>query len=105
MRIRRFGPAPTSTVLARVIVDATGERYSVELVALPRLATVGDLYEAELPRRLGFPLTLVPGAATVTVDEVRYPFRNGWARLAIAEFPPGTPAKLIIRPESSKTAP
>jgi hypothetical protein len=46
-----------------------------------------------------------PGASSVTVDETRYPFRNGWARLGVAEFAPGTPAKLLIRPEAEKGAP
>jgi hypothetical protein len=45
-----------------------------------------------------------PGASSVTVEEQRYPFRNGWARLGVAEFPAGTPAKLIIRPEAGSAA-
>ncbi|MGB7157033.1 MAG: hypothetical protein WBD40_03135 [Tepidisphaeraceae bacterium] len=45
-----------------------------------------------------------PGAASVTVDEPRYPFRNGWARLGVATFAPGTPAKLIIRPATNAKA-
>jgi hypothetical protein len=44
------------------------------------------------------------GASSVIVEELRYPFRNGWARLGVAEFPAGTPAKLIIRPETQKIA-
>jgi hypothetical protein len=39
------------------------------------------------------------GAASVTVEDMRYPFRNGWARLGIAEFPVGVTPRLIIRPE------
>ncbi|HEV2292862.1 MAG TPA: glycoside hydrolase family 88 protein [Tepidisphaeraceae bacterium] len=46
-----------------------------------------------------------PGASSVTVADARYPFRNGWARLGVAEFPAGTPAKLLIRPEPAKGAP
>jgi hypothetical protein len=39
------------------------------------------------------------GAASVTVEDMRYPFRNGWARLGIAEFPVGVTPRLMIRPE------
>ena len=46
-----------------------------------------------------------PGASSVTIEEPRYPFRNGWARLGLADFPAGTPAKLVIRPEAGKAAP
>jgi hypothetical protein len=46
-----------------------------------------------------------PGASSVTVEEQRYPFKNGWARLGVAEFAPGTPARLVIRPETAKAAP
>ena len=46
-----------------------------------------------------------PGAASVTVEPDRYPFRNGWARLGVAEFHAGTPAQLVIRPEIEKVAP
>jgi hypothetical protein len=40
------------------------------------------------------------GATSVTVDNARYPFRNGWAKLGIAEFPAGVTPKLVIRPEA-----
>ncbi len=46
-----------------------------------------------------------PDASSVTVEDARYPFRNGWARLGFAEFPAGAPAKLIIRPVIEKVAP
>ncbi len=43
-----------------------------------------------------------PGAGSISVEEARYPFRNGWARLGVAEFPAGTRAKLIIRPQTPR---
>jgi fibronectin type 3 domain-containing protein len=42
------------------------------------------------------------GAAKVTVEDARYPFRNGWAKLGTVEFPAGTTPKLIIQPEAKK---
>jgi rhamnogalacturonyl hydrolase YesR len=42
------------------------------------------------------------GAASVSVEETRYPFRNGWAKLAVAEYPAAAPATLIIKPSTAK---
>jgi hypothetical protein len=42
------------------------------------------------------------GAEKVAVEDTRYPFRNGWARLGIAEFAAGVTPKLVIRPEAKK---
>ncbi|WP_334319284.1 glycoside hydrolase family 88 protein [Termitidicoccus mucosus] len=45
-----------------------------------------------------------PGGS-VRVGETRYPFHNGWAREASADFAPGQTPRLVVRPErSSRTA-
>ena len=41
------------------------------------------------------------GAATVRVEEAKYPNHNGWARLAVAEYLAGnTPVTLVIAPRN-----
>ena len=42
------------------------------------------------------------GAASVVVEDTRYPFRNGWAKLAIAQYPSVAPATLVLKPTNSK---
>lgn len=39
-----------------------------------------------------------PGATKVKIPEKRFPNRNGWMRLAVAEFPPGEKGKIRIQP-------
>lgn len=40
------------------------------------------------------------GASSVVIGEELFGSRNGNARLAIAEYPAGTPARLVIQPGS-----
>jgi hypothetical protein len=79
-------------------------------ITFPVLADLGDGKNTDIaPRDQTVSVSLTghtqtftgPGASSVTVEDARYPFRNGWARLGIAEFAPGTPAKLVIRPETA----
>src|SRR5262249_49956112 len=39
------------------------------------------------------------GAASVVVGDDLYPYRNGWARVAVAEYPKGGPITLRIEPK------
>jgi hypothetical protein len=38
------------------------------------------------------------GAASVLVEDAVYAFRNGWAKLAVAEYPTAAPATLVVKP-------
>jgi hypothetical protein len=40
-----------------------------------------------------------PDADSVRIEEPEYPFHNGFARLAVAEFPRAQPATLILEPQ------
>ena len=40
----------------------------------------------------------------IAIEDARYPFRNGWAKLAVVHFV-GPTARLIIRPEIERRAP
>ncbi|MDR0352472.1 MAG: glycoside hydrolase family 88 protein [Opitutaceae bacterium] len=45
-----------------------------------------------------------PGGGPVRVGETRYPFHNGWAREASADFAPGQTPRLVVRPERAAPA-
>jgi hypothetical protein len=109
-------------VIERYVITPQQVELTVELpnysgptrITIPLLADLGDATKTQIVTTdTTARVTLAtetqtftaPAASSVTADETRYPFRNGWSRLAVAEFPPAAPAKLIIRPEVGKSAP
>jgi hypothetical protein len=101
--VERYVLEPDAVELAVELVDYAGPMRLV----WPVLADNGEqqtaieVADAQVRVSLGSSVqTFQPlGADSVRVEDDLYPFRNGWARLGVAEYPSANRATLRIRPE------